>query len=68
MENKETLKEVAEKKYGASIYDFDQVDAFIEGAKWQQERSYSKEDLKEAFSMGRLNKTIKDFNNKFKNK
>ena len=24
---------------------------FIEGAKWQQERSYSEEDLKEAFGM-----------------
>jgi hypothetical protein len=38
------------------------------GAKWQQERSYSEEDLKEAFSMGRLNKSIKDFNQRFKNK
>jgi hypothetical protein len=41
---------------------------FQDGAKWQQERSYSEEDLKEAFAMGRLNKSIKDFNQRFKNK
>ena len=34
----ETLEEVAKKKYGTSIYDFDEVDAFVEGAKWQQEQ------------------------------
>ena len=28
-------------------------DAFIEGAKWQAERMYSEEDLREAFSGGR---------------
>lgn len=33
-----------------------------------EERMYSDNDLKEAFSMGKLNKTIKDFNEKFKNK
>ena len=40
-------------------------------AKWQQEQDknkYSEEDLKEAFAMGRLNKNIKDFNQRFKNK
>jgi hypothetical protein len=42
----EILKEVAKKKYGTSIYDYEQVDAFIEGAKWQQERSYSEEEVK----------------------
>lgn len=36
--------------------------------KWQQERMYSEEDLKEAFSMGRTGKTIEEFNRKFKNK
>jgi hypothetical protein len=27
---------------------------FIAGAKWQQERSYSEEDMKQAFHVGRL--------------
>ena len=51
----ETLEEAAEKydenntndEYGKSYR------AFIEGAKWQQERSYSKEDLKNAFDSAR---------------
>jgi hypothetical protein len=34
----------------------------------EKEQGYSEEDLKEAFSMGRLNKSIKDFNQRFKNK
>jgi len=34
----------------------------------QQERSYNLDDLKEAFFMGRVGKTIKDFNEQFKNK
>ena len=29
---------------------------FLEGAKWQQERSYSEEDLREAFKQSRLAK------------
>ena len=31
------------------------IDAFKQGAKWQQERSYSEEDLKEAFQSGFTN-------------
>jgi hypothetical protein len=34
---KEYIKE-AKRRYGDSIYDIEQVDAFIEGAKWQQEQ------------------------------
>ena len=34
----------------------------------EKQQGYSEEDLKEAFSMGRLNKSIKDFNQRFKNK
>ena len=49
IENKETLEEavdkVAERKYGSTIYDLEMVDAFIEGAKWQQERMYSEEEV-----------------------
>lgn len=37
----------------------------ISDAKWQQER-YSKEELREAFYMGRLGKTIGEFNETFK--
>jgi hypothetical protein len=33
-----------------------------------EQQGYSEEDLKEAFSMGRLSKSIKDFNQRFKNK
>ena len=56
---KETLEEVAERLYpiyDRFKYDEDWVEDvtkrredFIKGAKWQQERSYSEEDLKEAF-------------------
>ena len=37
-----------------SIYDFSnqQTLAFMYGAKWQQERSYSEEDMKSAFKVG----------------
>jgi len=51
------------------------IDALKEGDKIQQakemekqQQGYSEEDLKEAFSMGRLSKSIKDFNQRFKNK
>ena len=41
---KEYINE-AKKRYGDSIYDLEQVDAFIEGAKWHAERSYSEEEV-----------------------
>ncbi len=41
----EYIKE-AKKRYGDSIYDLEAVDAFVEGAKWHAERSYSEEELK----------------------
>ena len=37
----ETLEEVAKSKYGRSIYDYEQIDAFVEGGLWQAERMYS---------------------------
>lgn len=43
MKNKETLEEA--KKYAELSYYGDEVDAFVRGAKWQQERSYSEEDM-----------------------
>jgi hypothetical protein len=44
---KEYIKE-AKKRYGDSIYDIEQVDAFIEGVKWQAERMYSEQELRNA--------------------
>lgn len=44
----ETLEEAAENNNSIKIA----REAFIEGAKWQQERSYSEEDLREAFKQG----------------
>jgi hypothetical protein len=47
-----TLEEAAEKyaEVENSCYTNDYY-GFINGAKWQQERSYSEEDLKEAFKV-----------------
>ena len=42
----ETLEEAAEKYWAKQPYN---EDAFIKGAKWQQERSYSEEDMAESF-------------------
>ena len=44
---KETLEEVAEKYQmeNGSAYSMGLDDAFYDGAKWQQERSYSKQDM-----------------------
>jgi len=52
MKNKETLEELAEKlqeeiKYGASISDI--IDTLT---KWQQQRSFSEEEIKQAFKVG----------------
>jgi hypothetical protein len=38
----ETLEEVAERRFPSKM---EMYDAFIEGAKWQQERSYSEEEV-----------------------
>jgi hypothetical protein len=45
----ETLEEAAENYNLNTINAFGDYESFIAGAKWQQERSYSEEDLKEAF-------------------
>jgi hypothetical protein len=44
MKNKETLEEAAEKYWVKQPYN---EDAFIDGAKWQQERMYSEEEVRE---------------------
>ena len=46
---KETLEEAAERLFPNKMEEYD---IFLIGAKWQQERSYSKEDLKEAWLNG----------------
>ena len=46
----ETIEEVAQQfEYTNGVYGFKQ------GAKWQQERSYSEDDLEEAFKSGFVN-------------
>jgi hypothetical protein len=57
--NKETLKEVAENKFGLvdpilgkSDYRMGYESGLIAGAKWQQERSYSEEEVINAFNEG----------------
>jgi len=75
----ETLEEVAEKMYplkGELEIHFYMVRrlAFIDGAKWQQERMYSEEDLRRAYTVGKhggVNQTYYDFDEwfeKFKKK
>jgi hypothetical protein len=61
---KEQLEEAAEKMYKQSYDEFGEATwdegklfhrkaGFIDGAKWQQERMYSEEDLREAFKQSR---------------
>lgn len=45
----ETLEEASEKYWSKQPYN---EDAFVEGVKWQQERSYTYEEMKESFSRG----------------
>jgi hypothetical protein len=62
MKNKETLEEAA-KRYANKIWDSSNSNektlhincnkAFLKGAKWQQERSYSEEDMRLSFETGR---------------
>ncbi len=51
--NKETLEEAAEKwlnKDGFNVYNhYDTRPSFIAGAKWQQERMYSEEDMRKCW-------------------
>ena len=47
----ETLEEAANNHSNQTIRDNSEK-SFIEGAKWQQERSYSEEDMKFAYEQG----------------
>jgi hypothetical protein len=47
----ETLEEVA-KNYSKGWGEYDDKKAFIAGAKWQQDKMYSEEDIAKAFDEG----------------
>jgi len=55
MKLKETLEEAAERIVIESNIPYDFSNELIKMAKWQQERMYSEEDLKEAFIEGSSN-------------
>ena len=76
----ETLEEAA-LKYSAEPQYFGKISGFRASAKWQQERSYSEEDMKSAFKVGfsigygsdvhaidEKNRTCEEWFNQFKNK
>ena len=70
MNKLKTLEEVAEEFYSGVDRQVDRM-LFINGAKWQQERMYSEEDMKSAFFNGGNMKEIEEFNywfEKFKKK
>ena len=74
MEKQETLHEVALEfaKDHHEMYETSNLGSmhfgFIEGAKWQQERSYSEEELREAFEWGVAHITFEEWIKKYKKK
>ena len=48
---KETLEQAAERLFPNKMEEYD---IFLIGARWQQERSYNEEDMREAFKYGRM--------------
>jgi hypothetical protein len=76
---KETLEEAAERYNLNTINAFGDYQSFVDGAKWQQERSYSEEDMKSfgdwcrngllntEYSIDRLNEHLEQWK-QFKNK
>jgi hypothetical protein len=81
---KETLEEAALRLYPIDIRDCENSedwdinkqyrDEFIEGAKWQQEKMYSEEDMRKAFKSSSLTnmldvyESFEEFIEQFKNK
>jgi len=55
MNKQETLEEAAENYNLNTINAFGDYKSFIDGAKWQRERMYSEEDLKNAYNAGMAN-------------
>jgi len=73
----ETLEEAAERLYpyelGYGVFDRNceidiERERFVEGAKWQQERSYSEEDMIKAICMKKDGISVDSIIEKFKNK
>ena len=49
--NKETLEEAAERIYDDNLFEYQKYrNGFIQGAKWQVERMYSEEEVRNLFS------------------
>ncbi len=59
---KETLEEFAERLCPNKQVEYDMI---IEGAKWQQERSYSEEDIRNAIDYGAELGLSEDIGNSF---
>jgi len=70
MKQNETLEEAAENYNLNTINAFGDYESFIAGAKWQQERSYSEEEVLELLLTSKIEKheDIKEWFEKFKNK
>jgi hypothetical protein len=80
--NQETLEEAAEKyakRSSSAVFQELHAEDFIAGAKWQAERMYSEEDLREAFKQSRqckifekdmppIHNEFEDWFEQFKNK
>ena len=67
MDLKETLEE-ASKRYSYGGREGGHRTPFLEGVKWQQERSYSEEDMRKAFIAGftpKITTTLNDSFNKW---
>ena len=74
----ETLEEASEQyaksKSSSPVFQKAHIRDFISGAKWQQEKMYSEEDMKQAFNVGRLylgregDTNFEQFIEQFKNK
>jgi hypothetical protein len=64
----ETLEEAAENYNLNTINAFGDYESFIAGAKWQQERSYSEEEVLELLLTSKIEKheDIKEWFEKFK--
>ena len=69
-----TLEEVAAKHFNQEIFvegvtiQYALQEAFITGAKWQQEKMYSEEDMRKAFRGFTSGKSFKEWFEQFKNK
>jgi hypothetical protein len=59
-----TLEEAAD-NYSSHHYSNHTFNAFIEGAKWQAEKSYSEENMKKAFCAGFASNVTSSINDAF---